>query len=221
MKSRILIILCVVSVLLVGCKSNNDQITSFIPTQAVTPSPAPEEENTEEVAPAEEPSTEPTTMYVKLNDYGAKLNIRDNPSKDGALVGTLVHSEKIEVISIENGWASFMEDDKVYYVNSEFLVTEEPEPIPMPTVTPTPVVTPTTAPTPTIAATPTPTNKPTPTVAPTPTKRPSVTAIPRPTKTPTPEPTKPAPTKKPAKEPTPTVTPAPTQAPTQETNPVD
>lgn len=84
-----------------------------------------------------------TTKYVKLNNYNGILNIRATPAKDGEVVGFLVHTESVEVISIENGWASFMYKGVKCYVSAEFLVDKKPAYIAPPTVTPTPAITPT------------------------------------------------------------------------------
>jgi uncharacterized protein YgiM (DUF1202 family) len=85
---------------------------------------------------------------VKLDKYDAILNVRGTPSKDGEVVGFLVHTEKIEVIDIVDGWASFAQGGEVRYVSADFLVNERPEYIEPPTLSPAP------------------TNKPTPTTKP-------------------------------------------------------
>ena len=81
---------------------------------------------------------ETTTKYVKLDQYDAILNVRSTPSKDGEVVGFLVHTEKIEVIEIKDGWASFVYDGAVCYVSSDFLVDTRPDYIDPPTLTPSP-----------------------------------------------------------------------------------
>jgi uncharacterized protein YgiM (DUF1202 family) len=85
-------------------------------------------------------------MYVKLDQYGGFLNVRATPSTDGEAVGFLVHAEQIDVIEITDGWASFVYNDKVCYVNADFLVKERPEYLDPPTPTPKPKVTPTPVP---------------------------------------------------------------------------
>lgn len=170
MKKSIYLLIVITVFLLTGCKKQA-QMPDFVPTSV------PEEESsgetvTEETADGDEGSSvetteatptpktlhvgETTTMYVKLDEYGAFLNVRSTPSKDGEIVGSLVHTEKIEVIEIVDGWASFAVDNEIRYVNADFLVTERPDYLnpPSPTPSPTPKAAPATK------ATPTPTPKP-------------------------------------------------------------
>lgn len=137
MKKKIIYIIIVVSILLLaGCKGN-DQETNFIPTQppAFTEDELdiPDDIIIEDIIePDEEPDDtqdEPvivgdtTTKYVKLRSYGAVLNIRSTPSTEGDnVVGFLVHTESVEVISIEDGWASFLYNGEISYVSEEYLV---------------------------------------------------------------------------------------------------
>lgn len=136
MKSKFLYIVIIAAVLLLaGCK-NNDQETYFIPT------PAPDlieedkdkpediiDDTGENAGESEEAGDEPvvtgetTTKYVKLNTFGAILNVRSSPTtEEDNVVGFLVHTEPVEVISIENGWASFMYKGQICYVSAEYLV---------------------------------------------------------------------------------------------------
>ena len=151
MKKSIYVLLILTVFLLTGC-AKSDQMTSFIPTQS------PEEENadvaeddgiTQEGSNAEATPTpkkvhigQTTPKYVKLDKYGAFLNIRSTPSTDGEQVGFLVHGEKIEVAEITDGWASFVYENAVCYVNADFLVDEQPEYLDPPSPTPSPAVTP-------------------------------------------------------------------------------
>jgi len=148
MKSKLLyIFLAALVVLFAGCKSE-DKEAYFIPT------PAPEipdltEENdvpdditddtdgqNEESEDAEKPVVigQTTTKYVKLNTFGAILNVRSSPTTaEDNVVGFLVHTEPVEVISIEDGWASFMYKGQICYVSAEFLVDFVPPYISPPT----------------------------------------------------------------------------------------
>jgi hypothetical protein len=143
----LIIVFCVF--LLAGC-SNKDQMVSFIPT----PVPASADDSgsdlsedtidTEENAEVQtgedaaenngdETGEEPIvvgntiTKYVKLNEYGAVLNVRDKPSKDGKVVGQLVHTERVDVVKIEDGWACFVMNNQYVYVSSEYLVDKRPD----------------------------------------------------------------------------------------------
>ena len=150
MKKSILPLMIMLTFLLTGCQPK-EQITSFIPTQVPnqdveeTPVDGAEEntENTEDITPA--PSElhvgQTTPMYVKLDEYGAYLNIRSTPSTEGAPVGFLVHAEKIDVIEIADGWASFVYEGAVCYVKESFLVKEKPAYLEPPTSTPAPTPT--------------------------------------------------------------------------------
>jgi uncharacterized protein YgiM (DUF1202 family) len=86
-----------------------------------------------------------------MGEYDAVLNVRATPSKDGDIVGFLVHTEKVEVIEIKDGWASFEYNNAICYVSSDFLVDTRPDYIapPSPTPKPVPADTPTPTPTPT------------------------------------------------------------------------
>lgn len=141
MKKNIYILVIVAVLLLSGC-SKKDQMTNFIPTIV------PGEDSSEEITPSvaedgaeatQAPKTiyvgETTTMYVKLDEYGDTLNIRSKPSTEGKAVGFLVHTDKVEVIEIKDGWASFVYKDAICYVNADYLVDEKPDYLDPPTPT--------------------------------------------------------------------------------------
>lgn len=155
MQKKIYLFIVMMALLLAGCKKQTETV-DFIPT----PTPAEEEsdeveaeagqqeagpqeaqgENSADVSPTSIPipTGETTTMYVKLDEYGAFLNVRATPSRDGDIVGSLVHTEKVEVYEIKDGWASFLLDNTVRYVNADFLVKERPEYLTPPSPTPVP-----------------------------------------------------------------------------------
>jgi uncharacterized protein YgiM (DUF1202 family) len=164
MKKSLLIIIIITLLMMTGC-GDKGEFASFIPT------PIPESENSGDDAAAEDatedtadngsetsvegtPTPKPlhvgqtTTMYVKLDKYDAILNVRATASKDGDIVGFLVHTEKIKVIDIVDGWASFAQGGEVRYVSSDFLVKERPDYIepPKPSSVPTKKPTPTNKP---------------------------------------------------------------------------
>ncbi len=155
MKKSIYLFTITAAVLLSGC-SNKDQMTNFIPTQAPQDELSSEMEEDTETPAAAESAQEPETtytgattkMYVKLNEYGGYVNVRAAASKDGEVIGFLVHAEEIEVIEIKNGWASFLANDKINYVSSDFVVAERPDYLTPPPPTPTTAATPTPKPTP-------------------------------------------------------------------------
>lgn len=147
---------------LAGC-GKKSQITDFIPTPMITQTPADgsgevtdgsnagTDQGTEGDATAT-PTDRPivvgktTAKYVKLGEYDAILNVRSEPSKEGTIVGFLVHTEKVDVMSIENGWAKFVVNGKACYVSADFLADERPAyitpPTPTPSVAPTPTLKP-------------------------------------------------------------------------------
>ena len=151
MKKSIYVFLLLAVLVLTGC-SKKDQMTNFIPTQV----PGEESEAVSEDTTKEDPEITPTPKeihvgkttpkYVKLDKYGAYLNIRSTPSTDGEQVGFLVHGEKVEVSEIVDGWASFVYDNAICYVNADFLVDEQPGYLDPPTPTPTLAATPTPVP---------------------------------------------------------------------------
>lgn len=158
-KSLYLFILATV-ILLSGC-SKKDQMTNFIPTMSPEES---EESDTQDISPTQtadntDVTTTPkeihigqtVTKYVKLSEYDDVLNVRPNPSTDQEPVGFLVHAEKIEVAEIKDGWASFVYNGQICYVNASFLVDERPAYLTPPAPSPTPKAsaTPKATPTPT------------------------------------------------------------------------
>jgi hypothetical protein len=162
MKKNILFIIVAVVILFSGCSKKQPQMTNFIPTQA------PETEDGDSLDASEDsaqnsdtspedaeltptPKTihvgETTTKYVKMGEYDAVLNVRATPSKSGEVVGFLVHTEKIEVIDIVDGWASFEYKGAICYVSADYLVDTRPDYIAPPS--PTPIPDPVEAPSPT------------------------------------------------------------------------
>jgi len=136
MKSKFLYILLITAALLLaGCK-NDDREAYFIPTptpdlieededkpEDIIDDTGENEEDTEEAGDEQVVVGETKTMYVKLNTFGAILNVRSSPTtEEDNVVGFLVHTEPVEVISIENGWASFMYKGQICYVSADYLV---------------------------------------------------------------------------------------------------
>lgn len=152
MKKSIYLLIILSIFTLSGC-SKKPQMADFIPTQAPEQITQPAQEDTqgEEAQVTQEATPTPrdvvigktTPMYVKLDEYGAFLNVRSTPSTKGEPVGFLVHAEQIDVIEIADGWASFLYNGTVCYVNADYLVKERPEYLTPPTPTPVPVNTPT------------------------------------------------------------------------------
>jgi len=144
MKNKLMFLIIGLSVLVfVACKAN-DQETNFIPTQppAFTEDEFDLSDNEDmdestDTSDEEEDSeliNETRTMYVKLATYGAVLNVRSSPTtEEDNIVGFLVHTEPVEVISIENGFASFMYKDEICYISEDFLSENIPPYISPPT----------------------------------------------------------------------------------------
>lgn len=152
MKKSLFLLLVLAAMMLVGC-STKDQLVDFIPTMAPDDSDA--SSSDADVTKAPSPTQEATYLgkttakYVKLGEFGDTLNVRPTASKDGKSVGKLTHAQKVDVISIADGWASILFNGTVCYINADYLVDEKPVEItPTPEATPTPTL----APTPTPAA---------------------------------------------------------------------
>lgn len=155
MKRSIYLLIILTIFTLAGC-SKKGQMADFIPTQVPEEATEPGQEDTQEDAQVTQEATptpkdivvgQTTPMYVKLDEYGGYLNVRSKPSTSGDQVGFLVHAEQIDVIEIADGWASFLYEGAICYVNADFLVTERPEYLDPPTPTPAPEKTPTPKPT--------------------------------------------------------------------------
>lgn len=147
MKNTLMFIIIAVSVLvLAGCKGTNQE-TNFIPMQP----PASMDDDLDMPDDIIEDTEEPTdtlddmedepvylgdaiTKYVKLSRYGAILNVRSAPTTDeDNVVGFLVHTEAVEVVSIEGEWAKLLYNDEIRYVSAEYLVDFIPPYISPPT----------------------------------------------------------------------------------------
>jgi hypothetical protein len=135
---KVVIVLLIMILVLSGC-SKKEVMTDFIPTAA--PSVGAEED----ITPTGQATTptpkevfvgQTTTKYVKLTEYKDVLNVRSAPSTDAEAVGFLVHTEKVEVIEISDGWASFLYKGAICYVNADFLVDDKPDLLEPPTPTP-------------------------------------------------------------------------------------
>ncbi len=139
MKKNLLLLIILTVSLFAGC-SKKDQMVSFIPTPTpsvdvtVTPEPTLGDKKIA-VTPTPKPIHigKTKTMYVKLNEYNDTLNVRSAPSTDAEKVGFLVHTEKIEVMDIVDGWASFVYNNVICYVNADFLVDKQPDYLEPPT----------------------------------------------------------------------------------------
>lgn len=145
MKKRLMNILVIgVIFLFVACKGN-DQETNFIPSQApefsgdndeLTDDDLPDDSKDDQEKTTDTPDDvedepvyvgETTIKYVKLRSYGAILNVRSQPSTEGSnIVGFLVHTEPVEVISIEGDWAKILYLGEVRYVSADYLVDTVP-----------------------------------------------------------------------------------------------
>jgi uncharacterized protein YgiM (DUF1202 family) len=67
-------------------------------------------------------TTQTTTMYVTASS----LRIRESASTNSAVLGWLNVNDRIEVISIENGWAKINFNSKTAYVSAELLTSTAP-----------------------------------------------------------------------------------------------
>ena len=56
---------------------------------------------------------EDKTMYV-YTDNGKSLNVRSAPNTGDNLIGSLKYGEKVDVISISNGWAKIWWEQSYY-----------------------------------------------------------------------------------------------------------
>lgn len=152
MKKSMFLFIIMIALILTGC-SKKEQMTNFIPTQAPTAEDTDTDtEDSGQTAEPETPSVTPTPkpivvgntipMYVKLDEFGGTLNVRETPSTSGTKVGFLVNAEKVDVIEIKDGWASFIYNGAICYVSADYLVEEQPEFLEKPSPAPKPKNTP-------------------------------------------------------------------------------
>jgi hypothetical protein len=149
MKKKILFIMVTgVMLLFVACKGNNQETNFIQPPKDFTEDDDivipddPIDDFEEPTDNSDDEEDEPvyvgetTTKYVKLRSYGAILNVRSEPNTESDnVVGFLVHTEPIEVISIDGDWAKFLYKDEIRYVSAEFLVDTVPPYVSPPTQT--------------------------------------------------------------------------------------
>ena len=78
-------------------------------------------------------AAEDRVMYV-YTDNGKSLNVRSSPNTGDNLIGSLKYGDKVDVISISNGWAKIWWEQSYYgefgvaYVQSRFLLNYKPAP---------------------------------------------------------------------------------------------
>ena len=129
------ILLSIILIMFCGCHNNDgtldsktqnsEQETELSDNQRMSDPPAdltPPKTPTPSIAP----SPTPTTMYIKLNKYGSKLNIRETPSISGNIIDRLEHGDMVKVLNIQDGWARIEYNQDVGYVNINYLVDKEP-----------------------------------------------------------------------------------------------
>lgn len=138
MKKSLMYIIMTGAVLLFAACKGNDEETNFIPVlppaftddDVVVPDdPLDDFEEPSVIPDEDEPvyAGETDTKYVKLSSYGAILNVRSAPTSDeDNVVGFLVHTEAIDVISIDGEWAEFLYHNEVRYVSADYLVDVVP-----------------------------------------------------------------------------------------------
>ena len=111
--------------------SNNDPIT---PAPAVNeerqlpiPTPVVEMGDTDlienEQPESETPKLETTLKYVNINP-ASNLNMRSEPSTNGAIITKLASGTAVTVYSEENGWAKVNANGKTGYVSAKYLITK-------------------------------------------------------------------------------------------------
>ena len=168
MKKSIYLIIIMTVIFLSGC-GTKDTMVDFIPSPIPTEVGSDGSDQDAEATKAPLPSQKAEYLGDTVTKYanGDNINVRPAPSTEGDPVGTLSFADKVEVISVENGWASIIYNGSICYIKAAFLVDNKPEPSNAPTKVPTKV--PTKKPTPTPkeelntpdnSNTPTPTQKP-------------------------------------------------------------
>lgn len=158
MKKLLILLTIATAFIFVGC-SKEEKMVSFIPTATPAPESGVDSDQQSEASVDDKDADQSqaqdapvnvgktTTKYIKMMKYGDVLNVRAQPSVDGQKVSSLNHTDKIEVIEIKDGWASFVKDGKLVYVKADYLSDTKPEELQPPTPTVAPTATPTVAPT--------------------------------------------------------------------------
>lgn len=76
-------------------------------------------------------------MYVKLNEYGSRVNVRQQPDTNAEIVAKLEHGASVRVLSLQNGWAKIELDGQYGYIRFDYLNAQQPQPLtPPPTSAP-------------------------------------------------------------------------------------
>lgn len=128
-----LAMVCVVFILMCGCQSSLKGDDSD--SAGFTEDNQNEDSTVDNGVPSQNDTSETsfTIMFVKLQHYGSTLNVRDNPSMNGNIIGKMEHGDSVEVISMEDGWATINYNDGTAYVSCDYLVQEEPSTLKPPT----------------------------------------------------------------------------------------
>jgi mannosyl-glycoprotein endo-beta-N-acetylglucosaminidase len=111
-----------------------EEDTSNIPIPAVeqgdtpnTPTPVVELDNTDLIGEEQqgtEPQKQETTLkYVNIHS-GSNLNMRSEPSTNGAIMTKLASGTAVTVYSEENGWAKVNANGKTGFVSKQYLITK-------------------------------------------------------------------------------------------------
>lgn len=104
-------------------------ILTLTPVPTLTPTPVPTE-TAEDISYSEEQTEEPTddegfwiedtTVYAKAN-----VNIRTKPStEEGEIVDVLTAGEAVRRVGYTDGWSKVEINGEIYYISSEYLVTD-------------------------------------------------------------------------------------------------
>ena len=95
-------------------KYDNQRIDSFVrPLYPV--------ESCQECQKVDENAKKLIFGIVKLKNPTSYLNVREKPTTDSKVIGTLKHSDKVEIITEETGWYKIKYKDLTGYCSKKYI----------------------------------------------------------------------------------------------------
>ena len=131
-KNSFLVLLSVMFLLPSACgaqKENSEpsqtqttQSVSPAPTSAPTPVPATTPEPSPTLEPTPEPMQTPLFIGQAVCTANESVNIREQPDKSSAVLGTLPAGETVDIIANESDWAQIAYENIEGYVSRDYLI---------------------------------------------------------------------------------------------------
>lgn len=108
-------------------------LTAVGPTVTPTESPTETPTKSPTKSPTKTPEPEPTVTAYRYVGTAAGLNVRTGPSEDADIVTVFDYGTKVGITGTEKGeWLQIIHNDEVLWLSGEYLVNDDPPPLPEP-----------------------------------------------------------------------------------------